>query len=335
MSFTLDQKISILHHYDKHGMKLTLEAVSLLGSKISNKTIYRWLSIRKELIESNQSINLLKPKSRRPKNMRGYSYPPHVADYVRQVRKNYPVMGKEKLKLFVDKYCKNKAIPTISVGTIGNILRRLKQASLLIEYNGTFEVYLDGRCGKLNTRVIKIKRKLRKPKEVKADKIGAIIQLDAITIQVNRKNTYFINCIDLFTRKAYSLPCKKLNSINAMKCIENFENILNTKIVAVQTDNGLENHKHFDNHLSNRGIIHYWNRPRSPKSNGTVERFNRTIQEEFINKFLHYCKPEGFAQLEKKTKEYLFYYNNIRPHTSLQYLTPNQKYNQAIINSQM
>lgn len=335
MSFNLDDKIKILNFYDKYGMEETLEAVRLQGKTLSNKSLYRWRSQRKRLEENQQSISLLAPKSRKPKNYKGVSYPPSLSDYVRYLRRTYPIMGKDKLKIFVDRFCKKQKIPTVSVGTIGNILKRLKAGGLLVEYTGTLEVYLDGSNGKLYTRINKQKKKLRKPYELKASSIGAIVQLDAVTIQVNKRNTYFINCIDLYTRKAYSLPCVKLNSINAVRCIKQFESILKTPILAVQTDNGLENHKYFDDYLKESGIIHYWNRPRSPKSNATIERFNRTIQEEFVNKFLNLCKPEGFAELEKKTKDYLFYYNSIRPHKSLQYLTPNQKYNETIVFSHM
>lgn len=330
MSFNLDDKIKILEHTDKYGILQTIDAVGINGKKISDKTIYRWRSQRSRLNEQNKPLRLLAPKSRKPVNYRQVEYDPRIAEYILYLRKTYPVMGKTKLKVFVDKYCRLYNIKVVCESTVGNILCSLREHNLLIEYSGTKETYLRGDTGAIKTRTIKRIRKLRKPYSMRAEHVGDIVQLDAVTVQVQGKKQYFINCIDLSSRKAFSLPCPSLNSKNAMICIQKFENILQTKIVKVQTDNGLENHKHFDNYLKARGIIHYWNTPNSPKQNAFIERFNRTIQEECINKHLHLCKSSLREDLERVISDYLFYYNNIRIHASLQYLTPNQKYNELI-----
>ena len=54
-------------------------------------------------------------------------------------------------------------------------------------------------------------------------------------------------------------------------------------IKAIQIDNGLESKKYFDKYTQDKKIIHYFNYPQNPKSN-YIERFNRTIQEQFFNK---------------------------------------------------
>jgi transposase InsO family protein len=328
MSFNLQDKIKILDHLDKYGLAATVEAVALNNKTISIKSLYRWRSQRKRLLEEGKSLNLLAPKSKKPKQYRTSKYDLRISNYILYLRKKYPRMGKSKLKLFVDQYSVKYMIVQVSEATIGRIIKKLKVSKLLIEYSGTKEVYLDGSTGKLHSRVQTIKRKLRKPKEVKAAAIGDIVQLDAVTIQIKGQKTYFINAIDLASRIAFSYSCKKLNSANATLCIKEFEVILNTNIKAVQTDNGLENHKHFDQYLNDNGITHYWNRPATPKSNGTIERFNRTIQDECICHHLNLCNSARMAELKEVLTDYLEYYNSIRPHMSLQYLTPSEKYNQ-------
>ncbi len=75
--------------------------------------------------------------------------------------------------------------------------------------------------------------------------------------------------------------------------------------------------KHLDNNIK-----HQFTYPKSPKINGVVERFNRIIQEEFINK-----NDEIYYDLNKfeiKLKSYLNWYNYKRPHASLNYLSPIQ-----------
>ena len=70
-------------------------------------------------------------------------------------------------------------------------------------------------------------------------------------------------------------------------------------------------------------INHLWSKPRSPKTNGYVERFNWTIQDEFINYEIDSVtyNPKLF---DKKLRNWLIFYNNKRPHQSLEYKTPNQ-----------
>jgi transposase InsO family protein len=59
--------------------------------------------------------------------------------------------------------------------------------------------------------------------------------------------------------------------------------LLDGKIANVQTDNGSEFHRHFETACETLGLTHYWSRVKTPKDNAVNERFNRTIQEEFIN----------------------------------------------------
>lgn len=313
----------------------SIEALALNNCKISDKTLYRWRSQRKRVLEDHKSITLIRPKNRKPINYRTSKYNINISNYICDLRKTYPKMGKSKLKVFVDRYCDQYSIETVSESTIGRIIGKLKKNKLIIEFNGSKELSLNGSTGKLHTRIITRKKKLRKPKEEKANKVGDIIQLDAVTIQVQGQKSYFINAIDLASRKAFSFPCKNLNSQNAKLCIEEFKSILKVTIKAVQTDNGLENHKHFDNYLTEENITHYWNRPATPKSNGTIERFNRTIQEECVNRHLNKCNSSNMEELKDVIKEYLYYYNEIRPHHYLQNFTPQQQYNLLVPFSHM
>jgi transposase InsO family protein len=185
------------------------------------------------------------------------------------------------------------------------------------------KVYLDGGDGKIRVRIIKKKKyRLRKPKDMKASLVGDIVQLDAITYHIGGVKRYLINCIDLYSRVAFSYPCTSLNSTNTRKTIQEFQSLLNVPIVHVQTDNGLENHKHFDEYLSKSSILHFWNNPRSPKQNAYIERFNRTIEEEFADWNLLSFKSSILDDFKSKLTSYLNYYNYKRPHYSLQYKTP-------------
>jgi len=95
------------------------------------------------------------------------------------------------------------------------------------------------------------------------------------------------------------------------------------KIKAIQIDGGSEFKKYFEEECKRREIILFELPPRSPKLNGHVERSNRTSREEF------YEVEEIELSIEKHNKQleqWEYVYNYIRPHQSLDYLTPNEYY---------
>ncbi len=65
--------------------------------------------------------------------------------------------------------------------------------------------------------------------------------------------------------------------------------------------------------------------PKSPKLNGHVERSNRTHREEFYEV---YDVDLNLEEHNKQLAKWKHVYNYIRPHESLDYLTPYQYYRQ-------
>lgn len=55
------------------------------------------------------------------------------------------------------------------------------------------------------------------------------------------------------------------------------------KAFSILSDNGSEFMKEFDALIEQKGLQHYWTYPRSSKMNAHNERFNRTIQEQFVD----------------------------------------------------
>lgn len=93
-----------------------------------------------------------------------------------------------------------------------------------------------------------------------------------------------------------------------------------TPIHTIQTDNGGEFMARFHEYVESEDLKHVFTYPHSPKINGVVERFNRTIQEEFINR-----NDEIYYDLEAfqiKLDQYLDWYNYRRPHASLNHVSP-------------
>jgi transposase InsO family protein len=79
------------------------------------------------------------------------------------------------------------------------------------------------------------------------------------------------------------------------------------------SDNGSEFKGAFDQTLKRLGLTHYWTYPKSPKMNAHAERFNRTLQESFVD----YHEDLLFTDLalfNQKLADWLVFYNTQRPH---------------------
>ncbi|PIP49613.1 MAG: hypothetical protein COX13_03020, partial [Caldiserica bacterium CG23_combo_of_CG06-09_8_20_14_all_35_60] len=47
-----------------------------------------------------------------------------IVAFIRDIREEHPRIGKEKIKKFLDEYCKERGMRTISVSTIGKVIKR-------------------------------------------------------------------------------------------------------------------------------------------------------------------------------------------------------------------
>ena len=95
--------------------------------------------------------------------------------------------------------------------------------------------------------------------------------------------------------------------------------MLDGSIVHVHTDNGNEFHRYFEEGLRTLNLNHWWSRPRTPKDNPKNERFNRTLQEEFLQLGNYHSDLLVF---NRNLTEWLVEYNAVRPHQALGYRTP-------------
>jgi transposase InsO family protein len=79
----------------------------------------------------------------------------------------------------------------------------------------------------------------------------------------------------------------------------------------------------FDAICREHGIEHLLTQPRSPTTTGKIERFHRSMRAEFLSN-----RP-AFANLraaQQALDEWVAYYNNERPHQSLDMATPAQRF---------
>lgn len=90
----------------------------------------------------------------------------------------------------------------------------------------------------------------------------------------------------------------------------------------VLTDNGSGFMKSFQAEIEKTSTMHWYTYPRTPKMNAHCERFNRSIQEEFVDWNLHLLQDP--SQFNKKMVDYLVWFNTKRPHEGLGQKSPIQ-----------
>jgi transposase InsO family protein len=149
------------------------------------------------------------------------------------------------------------------------------------------------------------------------------LQLDGVKVCWNGETCYFLSALEVKTRRAWVVRCPRINSLHAKRLLETVLGQVSYTIHTIHTDNGSEFKAYFDQAVQDLKLTHLWSPPRTPKVHAHMERFNKTLQEEFVDYHIDdaFIDPELFNQ---KLTQWLVYYNTIRPHHSLGLLTPHQ-----------
>lgn len=268
---------------------------------VSKATYFRWQEAYRS---SNNSLASLVPRSTKPTNTRKSQVDPRLIEFIAQFRHDYGNIGREKIKVFLDDYAQGLGIETISARTIGRI----------ISQRNLFEP----------GRKVARHRQTNKFRSKKAPKVEApgFAEVDSVTLYRSGRKYYFVCCIDVYSKLAYASIVGSLTSANARDTFNSFQESLPFDISIVQTDNGHEFLKDFDASLQSKHIFHQFTQVRSPKINGCIERFNQTIQTEFLDRTdAMTFDPKRF---QSELADWLSWYNECRPHVSLGYLSPQQ-----------
>lgn len=221
---------------------------------VAPKTFYKWFD---RFDETN--LAKLEDESRAPKNTRKKEYTNLQYLRVVELRKQYIHYGKMKLlKLYEAKYSEDD---NISSWKIQCIIERAH-----IYYHPKKQARINRK------RVLSQKRKkitMLKMRKVK----GFLLCLDTVTIYWLGQKRYIITAIDKWTKVAFARMYKKHSSYNSRDFLYRLHYLLNGKIENIQTDNGSEFKKHFDQGCRKLGLEHYHSRVKTPKDNPDNERF--------------------------------------------------------------
>lgn len=302
-------KARVLVFWEKHGLKATIDAFS-----VKRSTLFLW---KKQLQDNKGILEGLNEKSKCPKRKRQRQVNSNVQHYIIQLRKDHPMLGKDKIKPLLDNYCQTQGLTTISSSTIGRIINDLKNKGLIPSKNK-----LSFFAKTSSFREIKpIRKKKTRRNNYQPNQTGDLLQIDTIAKFINGVKRYIVSAIDLKSDFAFAYSYASACSGNVKDFFAKLESVSPFQIKRIQTDNGSEFELYFRDYIEKKNITHFHNYPKCPKMNAVVERFNRTLQEEFIDwhkETLAY-DLDGFNH---KLIDWLLWYNLERPHYALNQIPP-------------
>lgn len=239
--------------------------------------------------------------SHRPGRLRQPTTPWEITRETVKLKKQYPCWSKYKIQVLL----KQRGLKT-SASTIGRIFLR---------YN------LIAKKTSAKRRRAAFHPKNRFPRGLKISHPGDMIQMDTKYIMlIGGRKYYQFTAIDVLTKKRILDVYSSESSRNGAKFLNQCLNRYPYSIKAVQTDNGSSFLKHFARLCQEKKITHYFTYPRHPKQNSYVEISHQADEREFYQQGNVY---EDIKLQRQKIKEWEIIWNNVRPHQSLNYLTPN------------
>jgi len=292
------KKAKILVFWEKHGLDATIEAF-----EVKRRTLFDW---KKKWVAGGKKPEALNEKSKVPKTKRKRLWDEGITHEIKRLRWEHPNLGPEKIYPLLVRFCKERNLPCPQPKTVS---RLIKDMGGLRRRPGKISHF-----GKI--RIINRQKVLRKPKDFEAEYPGHCVALDTIERHIRGTRRYVITFEDLYTRYAFAWGTKSHASQAAKEffaiCLEVFP----FPITFVLTDNGSEFMKEFSKELKRLHLTHYHTYPRTPKMNAHCERFNRTIQDDFVDYHAEELLiPEVF---NRKLIDWLVWYNTDRVHFAFQ-----------------
>ena len=149
---------------------------------------------------------------------------------------------------------------------------------------------------------------------------GILVEIDTIHVGAPEERLYLYTLLDVCSRWSHAIPSLRINTHRSLRFVDGAKIISPFSFQTLQSDHGSEFSKWFTKRITESRLSHRHSRIRTPNDNAHLERFNRTIQDECVNRL-----PRNFRIWQKEIPEYLDWYNERRPHLGLGLKTPIQK----------
>ena len=309
----IEERSEIIKFFDEFGSEATRRAFNK-----SRSTVFLW---KQRLAKNGGKLSALAPGDKTPLRKRKRLVHPFIEDFILKYRQAHPGVDKTTIAPALKKACQQAGVKAVSESSVGRIIHDLKERGRLTK---SVKVFLNGETGKLrfvekSPGPKKLRRKGYIPRQP-----GDLVQMDTVSIFANGLKRYLFTAIDVNTRLAFAYAYKSDTALNGKDFLLKFVKVTPFATTRIQTDNGGEFAGHFDRCCKESDLIHFFNYPRHPQSNAHLERFNKTIQDQFV--YWHIDQLQELEAFNRDLMEYLIWYNTEKPHRSIGSLSPLRYY---------
>jgi len=184
---------------------------------------------------------------------------------------------------------------------------QLKEENKLVPKSTIHRVLDRNKCLKKRNKRKWCHPSVERPKALKS---GDLVEVDTIHRMIDqKKRLYVFSLLDVHSRSAYAKAYGKMSGRTSLKFVKEAEQESPFKFSMIQSDHGPEFSNWFVQRIKKD---HRFTRLGKPNDNAHIERFNRTLQEECLDKV-----PTDVRKINCALKKYLKYYNTERIHLSL------------------
>jgi hypothetical protein len=208
---------------------------------------------------------------------------------------------------------------------IASIITGQKDNIFKLSASGAYNICKRYGLNKMRPGIKEEKRKIIK------ERMGQLGHIDThyLSKHIIRNSTrklYVVAIIDDYSRVAWAEIIESVDSLSvmfaAMRCLNILKAHYHIQFEEIISDNGSEfgnrdtknklNHP-FERLLIEMDVKHRYIKPYRPQTNGKVERFWRTMEEDLIID----TDFDSIEKLKEELLQYMYYYNHERPHQGI------------------
>lgn len=281
--------------YETHGRNASVAARHF---GISLKTFHKWKNLYQET-----NLRTLEDHSRAPLKRRKREITPLQEQRIVELKRAHIRYGKAK-------------IVALYGAAYHETVSQWKVQKTIEKYRLYYHPIKQARLNRKRQRSVKRKRIT----DLQTKKMtGFLLCLDTIVVYWKSSKRYIFTAVDKYAKLAFAHMYTTKSSFNARDFLLRLHQLLDGKLENVGHDNGSEFKGRFAQSCAKLGIPQYHSRIKTPKDNAVNERFNRTLQEEFVQMG---NMTTDTVEFNRRLTEWLVEYNFRRPHQTLGYMSP-------------
>jgi len=297
LSGTARLRLEWMVFYHSAGKKNAVATARHFG--VSRKTFMKW-----KARFHPRDLTTLADQSRAPKRRRTWTVTQEEESNLIALREKHLKWGKEKLK----REYRNVYGTTLSTNKIQKVIAKHR-------------LYPDPAEHKQRVKRARKRRSKTYIHQVeKQRRLGFLWHTDAIILWWYGVRRIIFTALEEMTKIGYARVYTTNSSKNAKDFLKRLRYLSNHQIDNIHHDHGSEFFGAFEQACTDLGIQQLFSRVRTPTDNAALERFNWTIQDEWLS--LSDVGLDDIHEANEDLTEWLVEYNAERPHQSLEYQPP-------------